>query len=107
MHARPAQQGGEPSRGQQHLAATAAWWCPLESWRQRQLPRTAAPPPPRPPLQIDLAEFVAAVLGQSYTQREEFVRALFTKFDADSSGFVSAGGWVGAFLSAGALPSPG
>ncbi len=41
--------------------------------------------------QIDYAEFVAATLGQSYTGREEFVRALFTRLDADGSGFVSAG----------------
>lgn len=63
-------------------------------------------PPPNPPqptlppslsgcrLQIDYAEFVAATLGHSYTGREEFVRTLFSKFDADNSGYVSASGWL-------------
>ncbi|GAB4814919.1 hypothetical protein N2152v2_001965 [Parachlorella kessleri] len=40
--------------------------------------------------EIDYAEFVAATLGQSYAGRSEFVRRLFTRLDADNSGYVSA-----------------
>jgi hypothetical protein len=42
-------------------------------------------------LQVGLAEFVAASLGNSSATREGFLRALFNKFDADGDDYISAG----------------
>jgi hypothetical protein len=42
-------------------------------------------------LQVGLAEFVAASLGNSSASREGFLRALFNKFDADGDDHISAG----------------
>lgn len=51
-------------------------------------------PPPSPP-QIDLPEFVAATLGRSVVHREDFLRRLFTQFDANGDELISPGGRSG------------
>lgn len=53
-------------------------------------------------LQITMAEFVAATLGNSLQQREDFLRGLFQRFDSDGDQQITPGAGRGGRLAGGA-----